>query len=319
MLIKTITIPFAAVIASLSLLGCASQFHESNGRDTAGVIQEEGDSYYLRQGPLSVEVVPDVGGRIGSVQYQGQDVLLADDRTVSFFWGNVFWASPQSAWDWPPEPVLDSAPYTVLQQDAALILTSAVAPHTGYQFVKRYALDSDTGALIIDYQIHNRSDENRTLAAWEITRVPPSGLALFPTGETEFISGQFSPMHTVTLGDITWYEYDPELIESDQKMMTDGAEGWLAYVNDGIALIKQFPDVPAALNVPGEGEIEIYTNAAMTYLEIEQQGPLTELAPGESLSWHVRWHLHALPDDVTAEVGDQALVDWIREQLDATL
>ena len=318
MLIKKITFPFAAAIASLCLLGCASHHDKSSGHDTAGVIQAEGDSYYLRHGPLRAEIVPDAGGRIGSVQHQGQDVLLADDREVSFFWGNVFWTSPQSAWGWPPEPVLDSKPYTVLQQDDALILTSAVAPGTGYQFVKRYALDSDTGALIIDYQIHNRSNENRTLAPWEITRVPPSGLALFPTGETEFISGQFSPMHTVTLDDITWYEYDSELIESDQKMMTDGAEGWLAYVNNDIALIKQFPDVPAALNVPGEGEIEIYTNAAMTYLEVEQQGPLTELAPGESLSWHVQWHIQALPDGVTAEIGDQALVDWIREQLGVT-
>lgn len=314
---KKITFPFTAAIASLCLLSCASH-HESSGHETAGVIQAEDASYYFRQGPLSVEIVPDAGGRIGAVQYRGQDVLLADDRTVSFFWGNVFWTSPQRDWGWPPDPVLDSEPYTVLQQDDVLILTSAVAPGTGYQFVKRYALDADTSALIIDYQIHNHSDETRTLAAWEITRVPPSGIALFPTGETEFISGQFSPMHTVTIGDITWYEYDHERIESDQKMMTDGAEGWLAYVNDGIALIKEFADVPAALNVPGEGEIEIYTNAAKTYLEIEQQGPLTELAPGESLSWHVRWHLRALPEGVAAQVGDQALVDWIRDQLGAT-
>src|SRR5690625_7692252 len=81
---------------------------------------------------------------------------LADDRTVSFFWGNVFWTSPQRDWGWPPDPVLDSEPYTVLQQDDALILTSAVAPGTGYQFVKRYALDADTSALIIDYQIQDR-------------------------------------------------------------------------------------------------------------------------------------------------------------------
>lgn len=319
MLIKKIATQITAVAATLYLLGCAGQLTEPDEPGTAGVIQAEGGSYYLRQGPLSVEVVPDVGGRIGAVQYQGQDVLLADDREVSFFWGNVFWPSPQSDWGWPPEPVLDSEPYELVQQDNALILASAVAPDTGYQFVKRYALDPDTGVLLIDYQIHNRSDEDRTLAAWEVTRVPPSGLALFPTGETEFISGQFSPMHTETHGDITWYEYDPELIESDQKLMTDGAEGWLAYVNDGIALIKQFPDVPAELNVPGEGEIEIYTNEAMTYLEVEQQGPLTELAPGESLSWQVRWHIHALPDHVSAEIGDQALVDWIRKRLGVTL
>src|SRR5690625_7425598 len=102
-------------------------------------------------------------------------------------------------------------------------------------------------------------------------------------------------------------------------MMTDGAEGWLAYVNDGIVLIKEFADVPAALNVPGEGEIEIYTNAAKTYLEIEQQGPLTELDPGESLSWHVSWHLSALPEGVDAQVGDQEEVAWHRVQMIAAL
>ncbi|MDQ2077329.1 DUF4380 domain-containing protein [Marinimicrobium sp. ABcell2] len=281
-------------------------------------IQSDGNQYRLRHGHLDLEIVPEVGGRIGSVQYRGQEVLLETDRNEGLNWGNVLWPSPQSDWGWPPEPVLDHKPYEVELSGDALTLISGVAPETGYQFVKTYGFDTHADALVIDYQIHNRSREKRTVAAWEITRVPPSGLALFPTGDTKAISGQFKPLPTQSSHGITWYLYEPERIDGDHKLMTDGAEGWLAYINEGVALIKQFPDVPAELNAPGEGEIEIYTNAAKTYIEIEQQGPLTQLAPGEVLDWQVRWYVRSVPENISAEVGDEALVAWIRELLGIT-
>ncbi len=35
----------------------------------------------------------------------------------------------------------------------------------------------------------------------------------------------------------------------------------------------------------------IYVNSGKTYLELESQGAYTELKPGESLSYTVRWYL----------------------------
>jgi len=45
---------------------------------------------------------------------------------------------------------------------------------------------------------------------------------------------------------------------------------------------------------PGEAEIQVYVNQGKTYIEIESQGAYTALAPGESLSWTVRWYLKSV-------------------------
>ena len=37
----------------------------------------------------------------------------------------------------------------------------------------------------------------------------------------------------------------------------------------------------------------MYINARKTFVEIEAQGPYTELKPGEKLDWAVRWYLAA--------------------------
>ena len=42
---------------------------------------------------------------------------------------------------------------------------------------------------------------------------------------------------------------------------------------------------------PAEAEIQLYVNSGKTYLELESQGAYTELKPGESLSYTVRWYL----------------------------
>ncbi len=304
--------------AVLSLAGCAT------APETPTPTQEEqpqvteaptGGPINLTQGPLEVVITPDIGGRIASVRFGGEELLIDPSRTDDMMWGNVLWPSPQSNWGWPPLSVLDEEPYQVQQEDGAWVLTSLVEPSTGYQFVKRYRLESEPLALVIDYQIHNRGNRDHLVAPWEVTRVPPSGLAFFPKGKSNFISGIFNPLPVRNVGRIIWYEYRPELLNGGHKLMTDGSEGWLAYVNNGLALIKQFPDVPAPLNAPGEGEIEIYTNPEKTLIEVEQQGPLTRLAPGESLSWQVRWLVRPVPTELEVEVGNIELADWVRAQV----
>jgi hypothetical protein len=40
---------------------------------------------------------------------------------------------------------------------------------------------------------------------------------------------------------------------------------------------------------PAEAEIQAYANPGKTFVEIEEQGAYTTLAPGASVSWTVRW------------------------------
>ncbi len=304
--------------AVLTLAGCASapEVAPTTEDEQPPMTETWNDGpINLTQGPLEITITPDIGGRIASMRYSGEELLLDPSSTEDMMWGNVLWPSPQSNWGWPPLAVLDEEPYQVRQEGDIWKLTSLVEPSTGYQFVKRYRLEAEPLTLVIDYQIHNRGDRDHLVAPWEVTRVPPSGLVFFPTGKTNFISGAFSPLPVRNVNRITWYEYRPELLNGGHKLMTDGSEGWLAHINNGLAFIKQFADVPAPLNVRGEGEIEIYTNPEKTLIEVEQQGPITRLAPGESLSWQVRWLVRPVPTNLAVEVGNLELADWVRTQV----
>jgi hypothetical protein len=94
--------------------------------------------------------------------------------------------------------------------------------------------------------------------------------------------------------------------------MTDGKEGWIAYTNSGKLLVKEFADVPVELIVSGEGEIELFANFEKTFWEIDQQGVMTKLAPGEHLEWEVRWHTRIIPSDISADLRSEQLVNYVR-------
>ena len=116
----------------------------------------------------------------------------------------------------------------------------------------------------------------------------------------------------VDQGGVTWFQHDPTKISGDgQKFSADGAEGWLAHLVDRTLLVKQFADVPSDAQAPApEAEIALY--AARGYVEIEPQGPYTQLAPGMSLTWTVRWIVAELPGQLAAELGSEGLVDFVR-------
>ena len=85
-----------------------------------------------------------------------------------------------------------------------------------------------------------------------------------------------------------WYNTDEA--NQNRKVNADG-KGWLAYINDGLLLVKKFQDLKAGEPAPDEAEIQVYVNMRKTYIELESQGAYTTLNPGESLSWTVKWYL----------------------------
>jgi hypothetical protein len=70
-------------------------------------------------------------------------------------------------------------------------------------------------------------------------------------------------------------------------------------------MIKKFDDLDASQPAPNEAEIQVYVNRGKTYIELESQGAYTELKPGESLSWTVRWYL--MPDASPVEASAKLL------------
>lgn len=298
----------------LAISGCGN-----SSEDTASLpefCKKDGSRLYIKQGKIRMEIMPKVAARISSLQYAGHEFLVTDaDQSAITDWGTVLWSSPQSEWQWPPIDTLDSKPYILGAEDDRLVLTSGIDQKTGYQFTKTY-MPSGDDRIAVTYRITNHSGQEKNVAPLEVTRLPPRGSLFYPAGDTEITSGIFYPLNVQSIGDLTWYGYDAKKIRTDHhKSMQDGKEGWVAYVDKGYLLVKEFADNPPEAIAQGEREIEIFAHVEHIFIEMKQQGASVALAPGEHLEWTVTWHVTKLPDDLAESQNPQELAAYVRSLL----
>lgn len=308
---------FTACLLIVMLTACDSgQKDSSDTKQLPSFATQKRNNYIITQGDMRLEIMANFAARISSFKIAGEEMLVTPANINTKGWGNVFWTSPQSEWNWPPLETLDSAPYEASVVGDRLVFTSSVDKKTGYQIVKSYGLNTAKKCLSIRYSIYNHSTVEKNVAGWELTRLKPSGIAFFPQGYTNITSGMFYPLPVEHIEEITWVTYDPGMIrDNHHKLISDGKEGWLAYTNKQRLLIKEFVDVPVELMVAGEGEIEMFVDDAKFSMEIDEQSAVTRLAPGEHTEWEVLWHTRKLPDNIKAVNGNPDLVNYVRTVL----
>lgn len=251
------------------------------------------------------------GGRIVSFKYMDKEFLTQPDVNALNY-GSTLWLSPQK-WGWPPPEVLDRGRYEAVINKHTLKLVSQPDPVTGCSITKAISSDQQSNSFCIQYEITNQSGQSLSYAPWEVSRVPAAGITFYPVGSPGGKSR--SNLATADIEGITWFTFNPDLVDDHQKLFRNGSEGWLAHVADRFLLLKQFPDIGIEQEAPGETEVEIYVCKDKTYMELENQGPYQTLHPGESLSWTVRWYLRKLPEGIKAEQGNSELVDFVRETI----
>jgi hypothetical protein len=271
---------------------------------------ERGGRFVFASGNLTLEIDPEVGARVTAFALAGKNLLIGPDVDPHNY-GSTFWTSPQSDWGWPPIAEIDNFAYAARVEGERLVLTGPISERLGISVTKVFALDGATGCAQIEYVVHNRGRAPTMLAPWEVSRVSIDGLTFFPTGDGEYDCGVVR-LRTEDAAGMTWFEYDAAKIAADSKFFADGKRGLLFHVtHDRLAFIKRFSDTPAADRAPNQGEIEIYANAAQTYVELENQGPYRAIGPGESMRYRVDWFLRGLPDGIEAKMGDSALIEFV--------
>ncbi len=286
------------------------------------------DDVALDTGPLEVRISPTTGGRLATLRYRGVDLVLPRGR-VPGFWGDTFWPSPQSLFDWPPPRVLDGDAYEVLAHSARrIVLRSEVDPGLGLQFDKSYSVGVDT--LDFSFTVRNAGPVTRSLAPWQVTRAPRVGLVVWAPGEP-FRDDDRLAKQREDPG--CWYVHDrgtqpfPGLTSRDGlaaihvpdvprtcKLFTD-ARGWQAHVHDATVLLRVFPDLAPAQAAPRQAEVELFFTPERDYIELENQGPHQTLQPGESLHYATQWRLATLPGQVPTHRVTPALVEALESLL----
>ena len=278
------------------------------------VQQLDNDQYAVSVGDLTLTVDAAHGGKILSFKLGEQEVIAQNPALAPqpapaegqaprrrFFnpnsYGSTFWTSPQKEWNWPPVPEYDSLPYTAEIKDGPIQVVNVAVPALflegqvskyGYKVCKTFTVDPSDLAFIVTYSIVNESGETRKVAPWQITRVPNGGFLEFdatPEGVTP------ADLMKVTFDD-DMATLEVDVADQNRKINVDG-KGWLNFRDNGLVLSQRFPDIAQQDAAPGEAEIQVYIDARKSFVEIEAQGPYTELQPGGKLDWTVRWYLAA--------------------------
>lgn len=292
---------------SILVLGCLAAF-----AGTPSVRKADDSKYVVSVGSTTLVVDAAQGGKVLSYKYKDSEIISQVPRPNAF--GSTFWTSPQIEWNWPPVPEYDTAPYEAEIRDGALFLTGPVCDKFKYRILKEYRPDPADDAVVITYTIVNESNATRSVAPWEITRVLNGGLIFFdaPLESVEAANGMGAIDFKEVPGlDYVWFTVDD--CDVNRKVNADG-KGWLAFADNGLLLVKKFPDLGRRSRpAPGEAEIQVYVNIGHTYIELEGQGAYRQVAPGESLTWTVRWYL--VPAGKT-DKPSRKLVDKIHSIVD---
>ncbi len=271
-----------------------------------------GTLYTFTFGDTVFAVDAATGGRIVTFSLAGKNILTAAKGSQDNNWGSTFWPSPQSDWNWPPPAEIDPGAYAASPCGAMVSMASRTSGALGLAVTKQFSVDAATGIVTIDYGLVNHGAQARSVAPWEITRVAAGGLTFFPMGDGAPSKGSQDLLDLQLVDGVAWFAYDAAAIANDQKVFADGHEGWIAHVDGNLLLVKAFSDTPAAQAAPGEAEIEIYTDAGHSYIEIENQGAYASLAPGATSTWTVRWFLRQLDPSLSAQVGSADLLSLVR-------
>jgi len=273
-------------------------------RGEGKLVLEFGSTYF--------EVDPAHGARISSLQQAGIELLTQTGASnYEDAVGSTFWPSPQT-WPWPPPVEIDSGVYAAtIDRSGVITLRGESNLDTNLRVDKTFSADLEREALDLQYAMTNTGTTPVEWAPWEITRMPAAGLAFWPTGSPP--SGAL-PMVSQDAAGHTWC--DPTETEGEGKLFADGAGGYLAYLVGDRLLVKQFPDLPPSAIAPNEAEIELYVNPDHTYVEVEQQGAYTSIAPGQTVTWKVRWYVRRLPSGVAGRIGNRDLIAFVAETLE---
>jgi hypothetical protein len=272
-------------------------------RGDGKLVLEFGSTYF--------EVTPGHGARITSLRHAGVELLwLTGASNYADAVGSTFWPSPQT-WPWPPPAEIDNGKYTTtIAANGVITLAGAANAETSLQVTKTFWADLERDRLLLEYAMTNASAEAVEWAPWEITRMPATGLAFWPTGGEPWGP---QPLASQATQGHSWC--DPSKTEGEAKLFADGAGGYLGYVLGDRLLLKQFQDQPASAMAPGEAEIELYVNPAHSYIEVENQGALARIAPGQTVRWQVAWYVRKLPAKVVPSLGNPDLIAFVAQTL----
>jgi len=267
----------------------------------------------MKSGDFRIAVTTEIGPRIIGGWIGKSDnifaVLPAEPATkigngFINYGGHRLWTSPEAA---PRSYDPDSRPVIVTKLDDGYEFASEPDPATGIQ--KSIIIDPIDEGFRVIHRLTNTTLWPITLAPWALSVMAPGGMAIIPQYR-DIKANPYAPDRQLVLWPYTSYA-DKRLTYGDNyflfkhdaasktpaKIGFNADEGWIGYVNKGVALIKYF-DVndQSEVEYPDRGcNVESYN--CSSFVEIETVAPLYELQPGDECEHIEYWQgISGLPE-----------------------
>jgi len=258
----------------------------------------------ITNGKTIVAVDIEVGGRIMEYSLNGNNVLYVQGDEPSLVPG-----LDGGRCDFGPEKIVPKRPETwegkweVVDRTADYIkIKSKVAKQAGVYLTREFGLDENTSHLKFTQSIVNVTDSLQRYCHWSRTFGEPNGICLAPINSNSRFPKGYMVYNEGDLLDFTPEGGKNERVRDgvleilgppeNAKFVTDGSDGWLAYVTlDNQLFIKKFEVFED--RVYGEmtgATVSIWYNSNGV-CEIEPIGPWEWIKPNESISFTENWYL----------------------------
>ena len=289
---------------------------------TAAPLTVERSSYRgwtalrVRSGPLALDLVPDVGGRVMGLSWRGIDLAFSDPAlhgrtedtgahadplarktTLGFlYWGgDKTWVAPQSAWPGAlPYYDLDNGAYAVSVDEtsggAAIRLVSPVCRESHLQVTRTLRLGADPAGWSVSHRLENKGTAAVDASPWGVSMLrrparvylaPADGsLTAYPE-EGESVAAQSRV--TRALGDDVVEIRCGEATKFKYGARTAPAAILAVFEAEG-RLIGHVKTVAADLDraYPHGQSIEVFNQSTHDYFEAEVHRPTARLQPGQA-------------------------------------
>ena len=272
--------------------------HQTTGGQYDDSTYRGWKSLALRNGPIELQVLPEIGGRIIQFKLGGKEFLWvnpqfagqlppADGLATDGGWFNVggdkLWPAPQGwdndrQWPGPPDAVLDGQPYRaeLLDGGAALRLTSRDDPRSGIRFSRTIRPLAGRSGVQFEATMTNVDTKPRRWGIWAHTQldaVTRDGRSFNP------LMRAFCPLNPLSKFprgyDVIFGEKDNPSFRADRerglvcvdyryrvgKIGVDSPAGWVATVDGacGAVFVQRFVYEPGK-DYPDGSSVEFWHN-----------------------------------------------------------
>ncbi|KAF1025500.1 MAG: hypothetical protein GAK37_02862 [Pseudomonas sp.] len=280
-------------------------------------------AWTLQQGALALHIVPGVGGRLMSIEYQGIELCfinpalegkLADedpqawarlcgDWTFPLWGGGKTWVGPEA--DWPggcPQRDLDSGAYTVLHtwQDAAsagIELQSPVCRQSGLQVRRKIFMSAGLAAWTVEHTLVNTTAQPVSVGIWDVLMLRRPGHVAVEwaadIGEFRAIKGQGHLDDLAQQGFIASTAGHASVVCGQARQFKVGIAGTSGSLSvqldlpEGRVRYWRKAAAPAQAVYAHGHPVEVFNAPDLPYFEVESHSPRVTLAADGSVSFSV--------------------------------